>query len=95
MGVAHSEILSSTSRSGSPRRVTGGVCRRPHYPHPHDSFKSFFSVAGTVPIGTELEVPISVIDQDLSVAYLTVTFQTPEMPTAQQWTMGLDQTANA
>ena len=50
-------------------------------------------VAGTVPIGTELEVPISVIDQDLSAAYLTVTFQTPEMPTAQEWPMGLDQSA--
>jgi hypothetical protein len=40
-------------------------------------------VAGTVPSGTEIEVPISIIDQELQTATLSVEFKTPDMSSPQ------------
>lgn len=63
MGAALSKILSSYPRSGSPKRATGGVCRRPHYPYPHYSFRSFYSASGSyllfAPLG---QVHVSALD---------------------------------
>jgi hypothetical protein len=39
-------------------------------------------IAGTVPLGTELTVPVSVVDQALEGTSLTVEFKTPDMPEA-------------
>jgi hypothetical protein len=46
-------------------------------------------IAGTVPVGTLLEVPISVIDALISTVKLSVKFKTPLMTTAQHSTMAL------
>ena len=40
-------------------------------------------IAGTVPVGAELSVLISIIDQQVSSATLSVEFKTPDMSTAQ------------
>ena len=49
-------------------------------------------VAGTVPLGTNITVPISVVDQEISTATLTVTYKTPDMPAGQTSSAQLNQT---
>lgn len=47
-------------------------------------------IAGTVPVGTNLSVPIGIVDQDVSFATLVIEFKTPDMPTAQIVPMALN-----
>ncbi len=48
-------------------------------------------VAGTIPVGTNLVVPVSIIDQDVNIVTLTVSYKTPDMPSAQNNSVQLTQ----
>ena len=46
-------------------------------------------VSGTVPVGTDIEIPISVLDQLMGTATLTVSFKTPDLLNSQIYAVTL------
>ncbi|MHB8845762.1 MAG: Ig-like domain-containing protein [Nitrospirota bacterium] len=51
-------------------------------------------VAGTIPVNTDIEVPIEVRDQEISTAALKVTYKTPDMAAGLEYTVSLTQTGS-
>ncbi|MDH3999436.1 MAG: Ig-like domain-containing protein, partial [Desulfuromonadales bacterium] len=47
-------------------------------------------VAGTVELGTDIEAPISIIDQDMDTAFLQVEFKTPDMLAPDSYSITLN-----